>query len=91
MHLGGTEKSLHVQNTEGVHLSLSPKFGTMSNRAFREGVHLEGVHLEGFLCMIYICVTYTLALQWITAPLQQLAQIYKYFIRKVQSIAFIKM
>jgi len=50
----GPKKSLHVQNTEGVHLSLSPKLGTVPNRAFREGVHLEGVHLEGFLCMLYV-------------------------------------
>ena len=57
MHLGNnslygrTEKSLHVQDIGGVHLSLSPKLGTVPNRAFREGVHLEGVHLEGFLCI----------------------------------------
>ena len=56
MHLGitvymtGPEKSLHVQNTEGVHLSLSPKLGTVPNCAFREGVHLESVHLERFVC-----------------------------------------
>ena len=47
------EKSLHVyvQNTEGVHLLLSPKLGTVPNCAFREGVRLERVHLERFLCI----------------------------------------
>ena len=59
----GPKKSLHVQNTEGVHLSLSPKLGTVPNRAFREGVHLESVHLERFVCIkviIIICFLYNL-------------------------------
>ena len=54
MHLGnnslyGRDQKI-IADIGGVHLSLSPKLGTVPNRAFREGVHLEGVHLEGFLC-----------------------------------------
>ena len=58
VYMDGTEKIIaHVQNIEGVHLSLSPKLGTVPNRAFREGVHLESVHLERFVCIYRIYFT----------------------------------
>jgi hypothetical protein len=38
--MSGTRNLLHVQNIEGVHLSLSPELGTDCERAIREGVHL---------------------------------------------------
>ena len=51
-HIAGSEQNRAMQNIEGVHISLTPKLGNKTWRAYIEGVHMWRVHIWRVDCTL---------------------------------------